>query len=109
MISSVKIENHYCGDGFAMTRDDIIELFSKDERCHQGTMLKDDPTSLINVWDTDKLVEITVELKHGHKITCFYGEEKVYIDLSSDDYIGLGNTVIYNKISEINSIEIKWR
>ena len=105
-ISVQKIEARYPDE---MTREDVIDLFKNNPRCNQGTMFRDDPESVIDSWDTNKLLEINVVMKNNHQITCFYGEETVYIDLNSNDYIGLGNTVIYNEYKEIKSIEIKWR
>ena len=101
-----KIEARYADE---ITREDIIALFKDNPKAKQGTMFRDDPDSLMNSWETNKLLEINIELTNKHQITCFYGEETVYIDLCSDTHIGLGNTVIYNEYKEIKSIEIKWR
>lgn len=92
-----------------ITREDVINLFKNNPKAKQGTMLRDDPTSFMDSWETNQLLEINIELTNKHKITCFYGEETVYIDLCSNTHIGLGNTVIYNKYKEIKSLEIKWR
>lgn len=105
MINVQKIEARL---NCTMTREDLIKLFDN-EYTKQGCMFKDDPDSLIDTYETDKLLEINVLLKNNHKITVFYGQATVYIDLSSNDYIGLGNTVIYNKPEEIVEIEVKWR
>lgn len=92
-----------------ITREDVINLFKDNPKAKQGTMIRDDPTSLMDSWETNQLLEINIELTNKHNITCFYGEETVYIDLCSNTHIGLGNTVIYNKYKEIKSLEIKWR
>lgn len=105
MINQQKISARY---NCSMTREDLIKLFDN-EYTKQGTMFRDDPDSLIDSYETNKLLEINVLLKNGHEITVFYGEETVYIDLCSNEHIGLGNTVIYNKPEEIVEIEVKWR
>lgn len=105
-VSVQKIEARFADE---MTREDVISLFKDNPKAKQGTMLRDDPDSLIDSWETNQLLEINIELTNKHQITCFYGEETVYIDLCCDTHIGLGNTVIYNEYKEIKSIEIKWR
>lgn len=65
--------------------------------------------SCTDVFSTDKLLEIRVIMKNGHKIILFYGDNTEFIDLATtSDYIGLGSTLISPK-SEIEDIIVKWR
>lgn len=104
MINVQKIEARY---NCEMTKEDLIKLFDN-EYTTQGTMFNDDPESLIDSYETDKLLEINVQMTYGHEITIFYDERKIYIDLCSGNHIGLGNTLI-SPIKDIKSIEVKWR
>lgn len=90
-----------------MKREELIAIFDN-ENTTQGHMFRNDPDSLIDVWSTDKLLEITVYMTNGHEITIFYGTRTEYIDISSESYIGLGSTLI-EPIEDIESIEVEWR
>lgn len=90
-----------------MKREEIIEIFDN-EKTKQGTMFRDDPTSFIDVWETNKLLEITVTMKDNHEITIFYGEETEYIDIHTDEYVGLGSVLI-SPIEDIEKIDVIWR
>lgn len=90
-----------------MKREDIIAIFDN-EKTEQGRMFRDDPESLIDVWETDKLLEITVRMKNGLRITMFYGNKTEYIDISSNSYVGFGSTLIHS-VEDIESIEVRWR
>lgn len=94
-------------DGDNMNRQQIIQLFNG-EHTKQCTMLKDDPTTPIDVYETNKLLEITVKMTNEHEITVFYGTETEYIDITSENYLGLGNTLI-EPLKDIKEINIKWR
>ena len=90
-----------------MERKEIIEIFDN-EKTKQGTMLRDDPTSFIDVWETDKLLEIVVTMKGGHQTTILYSDRKYFIDITSNHYVGLGNTLV-SPIEDIEDIDVKWR
>lgn len=93
-----------------MNQEELIKIFDN-EKTKQGYMFPNDPDSLINVWETDKLLEITVYMKDGHRIVIFYGDKTEYIDISNsseDSYIGLGNTLV-SPIKDIESIDVQWR
>ena len=93
-----------------MNQEELVAIFDNDKTT-QGYMFRDDPTSLIDVWETDKLLEIKVKMKGGQEITIFYGDRTEYIDLSShneESYVGLGSTLISPR-KDIESIDVKWR
>lgn len=90
-----------------MYREELIAIFDN-EKTTQSCMYHDDPESLIDVWETDKLLEITVHMYGGQRITVFYGDRTEYIDISSQNYIGLGSTLI-SPIECIESIDVRWR
>ena len=98
-------DGRYWGEN--MKREDIIAIFDN-EKTKQGTMFRNDPDSLIDVWETNKLLEITVTMTNGLRITMFYGDKTEYIDISSDSYVGFGSTLIHS-VEDIESIDVRWR
>ena len=90
-----------------MNREELIAIFDN-EKTQQETMFRDDPESLIDVWSTEKLLEVTVDMTYGIKVTVFFGTRTEFIDISSDNYIGLGSTLV-GPIREIKDIEVRWR
>ena len=94
-------------DGDNMNRQELIEIFDN-ENTRQCNMLRDDPTTKIDVYETEKLLEITVKMTQWHEITIFYGTETEHIDITSENYIGLGSALI-EPIKDIKEIDVKWR
>lgn len=82
-----------------MKREELIKCFDN-EKTTKDTDL--------DVFETNKLLEIEVIMKHNHQIIIGYNEREEYIDISSNHYIGLGGTLV-SPIEDIEKIIVKWR
>ena len=91
-----------------MKPEEIIEVFKK--YGEQGTMYRNDPSSLVPGLYKCKLLELKVKLKDGTNVLIMLPEKSV-IDVTnsdSDRYVGFDNTLI-SPMENIESIEAKWR